>query len=276
MKAKLTFVSFFAVVTLLAIPAHSQDFLKRLKPWLYPDDSLDVLGAKRMQPPQFPFGGKNFEDKRPELFSNFSSPLGERQTFSDSVQALWVRHYASGLIPVNDYAYAVAVDGSGNVYVTGYSYGSGTSTDYATIKYNAAGAQQWVARYNRPGNSDDGATALAVDATGNVYVTGYSRSSGTSRDYATIKYNAAGAKEWEARYNRPENSDDIATALAVDATGNVYVTGYSVGSGNSYDYATIKYNAAGAQQWVARATMGRETLVTKPRPWRWMRREMSM
>ena len=97
MKAKLTFVSFFAVVTLLAIPAHSQDFLKRIKPWLYPDDSLDVLGAKRMQPPELPVSVKNFEDKRASLPANFSSQLTETQSFSDSVQALWVSHYASGL-----------------------------------------------------------------------------------------------------------------------------------------------------------------------------------
>ena len=91
MKTKLTFVSFFAVVSLMAMPAHSQDFLKRITPWLYPDDSLDALNAKRMQPPELPFGGKNFGDKGVPFFSNSSSQLTETQSFSDSVQALWVR-----------------------------------------------------------------------------------------------------------------------------------------------------------------------------------------
>ena len=67
---------------------------------------------------------------------------------------------------------AIGVDASGNVYVTGTSDGGGTGIDYATIKYNSAGQEQWVAR--GPGNGNDFASALAVDGPGNVYVTGTS------------------------------------------------------------------------------------------------------
>ena len=72
-----------------------------------------------------------------------------------------------------DQATAIAVDGSGSVYVTGRSYGSGPDYDYATIKYDSSGQQQWVARYDGP-DSNDEATAIAVDGSGNVYVTGRS------------------------------------------------------------------------------------------------------
>jgi uncharacterized delta-60 repeat protein len=171
--------------------------------------------------------------------------------YSSSGVQQWVsRYYGPGVS--DDYATAIAVDGDVNVYVTGYSVASGTSYDYATIKYNNSGVQQWVARYNGPGNNLDQATTLAVDASGNVYVTGTSYGSGTYGDYATIKYNNSGVQQWVARYNGPGNNLDQATALAVDASGNVYVTGTSYGSGTSYDYATIKYNSSGDQQWVTR------------------------
>ncbi|MCH7496519.1 MAG: T9SS type A sorting domain-containing protein, partial [Candidatus Marinimicrobia bacterium] len=151
----------------------------------------------------------------------------------------WVARY-DGPGNASDVATALALDAAGNVYVTGISEGSGTSVDYATVKYNTAGIQQWVARYDGPGNSDDGAAALALDAAGNVYVTGPSVGVGTSDNYATVKYDTAGVQQWVARYEGPENSSDVAAALALDAAGNVYVTGSSQRGGSSV-YTTIMY-----------------------------------
>ncbi|MBK6772394.1 MAG: SBBP repeat-containing protein [Ignavibacteria bacterium] len=181
--------------------------------------------------------------------SGTSSDYATIKYNSSGVQQ-WVARYNG---PGNSYdeATSLAVDGSGNVYVTGYSIDSGTSSDYyATVKYNSSGVQQWVARYNGPGNSYDYAVSLAVDGSGNVYVTGSSYGSGTSIDYATIKYNSSGVQQWVASYNGPGNSDDRTYSLAVDGSGNVYVRGSSYGSGTYY--ATIKYNSSGVQQWVAR------------------------
>jgi len=141
----------------------------------------------------------------------------------DSVVEAWVIRY-NGLGSSDDFATALAVDGGGIVYVTGYSW-SGTSYDYATIKYDASGVEEWVARYNGLGNSADEAHALAVDESGNVYVTGRSLGSGTSNDYTTIKYDASGMEQWVARYNGPGNGSDQAWAIAVDSSRNVYVTG---------------------------------------------------
>jgi hypothetical protein len=163
----------------------------------------------------------------------------------------WVARY-NGPANQRDVGIDVVVDDEGNVYVTGESAGIGTFADYATIKYNSAGVQLWVARYNGPGNFFDEPADLAIDDEGNVYVTGSSEGITSGTDYATIKYNSAGVEQWVARYNGPGDSTDVATSLAVDEDGNVYVTGRSAGIGTVLDYATIKYNASGVVQWVTR------------------------
>jgi hypothetical protein len=165
----------------------------------------------------------------------------------------WVQRY-NGPGNHSDQARSIAVDGLGNVYVTGFSSGSGTGSDYATIKYNSLGTELWVQRYNGPGNSSDEASSIAVDGLGNVYVTGFSSGSGTGYDYATIKYNSSGVQQWVQRYNGPGNNADYAFSLAVDGSGNVYVTGesWSGSTFNTGDYATIKYNSSGVEQWVQR------------------------
>jgi hypothetical protein len=84
------------------------------------------------------------------------------------------------------------LDAAGNVYVTGSSPGivdinGFYHSDIVTIKYDTDGNEMWLARYNGPDNYDDGAAALAVDAAGNVNVTGYSVGWSTNSDYVTIK-----------------------------------------------------------------------------------------
>jgi DNA-binding beta-propeller fold protein YncE len=164
----------------------------------------------------------------------------------------WVKRYVG---PGNntDDATSVAVNPtSGTVYVTGASWGGASAFDYATITYSAAGTQQWVKRYNGPGNNSDQATSVAVNPTsGTVYVTGQSAGTSTGADYATIAYTAAtGHQQWVARYNDPGNGTDIATSMAVNpASGTVYVTGQSQ---PGEEYATVAYNATGTQQWAQR------------------------
>jgi len=170
---------------------------------------------------------------------------------------LWVARY-DGPGNEEDKAYSLALDNSGNVYVTGGSKGSallGANMDYATIKYDSRGNQLWVVRYNGPGNGWDRAYSLALDNSGNVYVTGGSEGSallGANMDYATIKYDSLGNELWVARYNGPGNGWDGASSLALDNSGNVYVTGESRGSGINFDYATVKYDSLGNQLWAVR------------------------
>ena len=162
----------------------------------------------------------------------------------------WVRRY--NMANIRDHAEAIAVDASGYVYVTGSSWTSGAYVDYATIKYYPNGDTVWVRRYDKPGNSAENAESIAVDDSGNVYVTGWSSGSRTGSDYATIKYYPNGDTAWVRRYNGPGNSVDLAVAIAVDGSNNVYVTGPSWGIGTGFDYATIKYYPNGDTAWVRR------------------------
>ena len=163
----------------------------------------------------------------------------------------WASRY-NGPGNATDEVYSLQFDNSGNVYITGYSNGGSTGDDICTIKYNSSGAQQWMVRYNGSANNDDYGNSIAIDNAGNSYVTGAVTRTGSDLDYITVKYNASGVQIWSVFYNGPGNGEDFPSSNAIDANGNIFVTGYSYGSTSGPDYCTIKYNNSGAQQWVQR------------------------
>ena len=171
--------------------------------------------------------------------------------YSPAGIALWTNRY-SGPDNLDDYATGLAVNHNGNVFVTGFSDGGSTNSEYATIAYSGTGVALWTNRYNGTGSSSDRATALVADRHGNVFVTGSSFNPGQSFfGYATIAYSPAGIALWTNRYAGPEFGG-TATAIAVDGSGNVFVTGHSDGIGTIRDYATIAYSGAGVPLWTNR------------------------
>ncbi|MBN9523365.1 SBBP repeat-containing protein [bacterium] len=196
----------------------------------------------------------------------------------------WAVGYASPGSGGSAYGWDLAVDGSGNVYVTGSSQtnGMGTFPDYVTIKYNSIGVAQWTALYNGPMGGYDTAAAVGVDGSGNVYVTGSTAGyGGSSPGYLTVKYSSTGTQLWTASYpwgggtpsamavDTAGNVFVVGTgglvaydtygsqlwtggggrALALDASGNVYVTGSYQPGWSGTDYYTVKYNSSGTPVW---------------------------
>jgi len=170
---------------------------------------------------------------------------------------LWAKRYngpgkgAGNGIDAAD-ALGVSPDGS-KVFVTGRSSGGSTGYDYATVAYDASsGEKLWVKRYDGPAGFDDSATALGVSPDGSkVVVTGWSGSSSSGFDYATVAYDASsGAKLWATRYSRPGTDDPWALGVSPDSS-KVFVTGSSTpGSTNDPDYATVAYDtSSGAKLW---------------------------
>ena len=152
-------------------------------------------------------------------------------------------------------AQAIAVDSSGNVYISGTYVVANNYYEIVTIKYTPSGSREWVAVYNGPDNRVDSiayGVALALDAAGNVYVAGTSMITTQKADIVVIKYANNGVQAWVNRYNGPKDSTDTARSIAVDAAGSVYVTGSSVGVNSGFDLVTIKYSTDGTRQWVAR------------------------
>ena len=169
--------------------------------------------------------------------------------YNNSLSFQWSKEY-NGNANSRDDATGIVVDGSGNIIVTGFSYWTGQFYNYVTIKYNSNGDSLGGASYDGLIHNADFATAIAVDASDNIYVTGYSTQSVSPSviyDYATIKYNSSLQQQWASRYDGVGNGNDIATAIGVDTAFNVYVTGYSTGTLPYYDFLTVKYNSAGAE-----------------------------
>jgi hypothetical protein len=169
--------------------------------------------------------------------------------YDASGHQLWQARYSSPASNSDDKPRAIAVDTVGNVYVSGESPTPESIGSYATVKYDPLGIQLWTARYEAPAHSPLTLVAMALDGSGNVFVTGSTYNFRTGFDYVTVKYDANGNQVWVARYNSSTNYD-IAASLTVDRAGSAYVTGVSIGVDS--DYATVKYDSNGNQLWVAR------------------------
>ena len=157
----------------------------------------------------------------------------------------WAR-VKNGAANRDDYVYAIAIDGSQNVFVTGSSRNT-ANADYFTVSYDSAGTERWARVRNGAANSTDEPLDIAVDASGNAFVTGYS-SNGSNYDFLTVSYDGSGTERWARVKNGSGNGADQGNAVTVDGVGNVYVTGQA-NNGTNADFLTVSYDNAGTEQW---------------------------
>ncbi len=204
-----------------------------------------------------------------------------------SGNVVWAK---SGMGPGYDMATSVAVDTAGNVYITGFftsdtlqfgtfklinAGGTDNTNDIFIVKYNSAGTVLWAKSYG--GLSDDGASSIAVNKAGNLFVTGYFDSyhinfgtialvntdtNNYSDDIFLAKYDVNGTVLWAKRIGG--YGSDEGNAVAVDTLGNVYLAAIfdsptiTIGTttltnadnmGSTKDLFIAKYNSFGSVLW---------------------------
>ena len=176
-------------------------------------------------------------------------------TGAGGMEALIVKYNASGTIQWQrtlggtdtEFGRGIAFDSSGNVYVAGSTRSTGAGTyDFLIAKYNTSGTIQWQRTLG--GTDRDEGQGIAVDSSGNVYVTGRCQSAGAgSIDVLIAKYNTSGAIQWQRTLGGTDI--DFSLAIAVDSSDNVYVTGYTDVAGLGQEFLIAKYNSSGTIQW---------------------------
>ena len=135
----------------------------------------------------------------------------------------------------SDTGYDVAADDSGNAYVCGVIHGdlggpNAGKSEAFLCKFDASGVESWAISVGSTGN--DTFFSVAADGAGNVYVCGYTDGdlggpNAGKDDAILIKFDSDGKQVWARSFGTSE--DDSANDLAVDADGNVYVCGTTMG-----------------------------------------------
>ena len=207
--------------------------------------------------------------------------------FNSAGTRLWGTYYG-GSAP--DAALTVTADQLGNVFIAGLTFSqSGIATpgacqevigdtavyaDAFLAKFDSSGARQWGTYYG--GSTDDGATAIATDQVGNIYLTGYTTSQsgiatpgafrdtinnyGNIYDGFLVRFNSSGVRQWGTYYGG--GHDDYCASVATDGSGNAYITGptsspsgiaspgaYQDAIGDSINAFLAKFDSSGNRLW---------------------------
>ena len=153
--------------------------------------------------------------------------------YNASGDLLWTRQFGT---PEDDCGYDAATDGSGNVYITGMTKGSLQASnaglrDAFLSKFNNSGNVLWTRQFGTL--EKDYGRGVATDRSGNVYISGQTSgilgaSSAGGSDAFLRKYDSSGNLLWTCQFGTPER--DTGNGVAIDASGNVYMSGNTNGA----------------------------------------------
>ena len=178
----------------------------------------------------------------------------------------WVGTKQLGAADQITFGNALATDSGGHVYVAGSTKGgldgntlTGTY-DFFLSKYNSSGVRLYTKQLGVAGR-DTVATAVATDANDNVYVAGYTTGGlygntmqpDSTHEVFISKYDSSGVKQF-TRQLGVAGEKKVGIAVAIDASGNIFVAGYTTGALDGYtmtgtvDSFFSKYNSEGVKQ----------------------------
>jgi len=178
--------------------------------------------------------------------------------YDDAGNQLWIRQFGT---TAQDAANAAAADGSGGVYLTGFSGGviggpTAGARDAWLARYDASGTRLWIRQLGT--SSDDYGYGAATDGSGGVFVSGDTRGSlgaanAGSWDAWLARYDAAGNQLWARQLGT--FTDDFCRGATPDGTGGATVGGYTQGSlggpsAGSSDVWLARYDGAGNRLWL--------------------------
>ena len=162
----------------------------------------------------------------------------------------------------SDYARGIAVDGSANSHITGYTYGdlgdpNQGEADAFIVKYDSGGTVQWARQIGT--GAADRAHGIAVDGAGNSYITGgtygdLASPSQGGKDAFIAKYDSGGTMQWTCQIGT--SSYDVATGIALDGSGNMWIAGGTDGdlggpNQGARDAFVVKCDSTGAVLWAS-------------------------
>jgi hypothetical protein len=191
-----------------------------------------------------------------ETKGNLADPNDGGDSFQAKYDAAGNHQWTQQLgTAAGDTSLGVSADGLGNVYISGYTFGSlGAPNlggqDAFVSKYNSAGILQWTRQFGTA--ATDVSKGVSADGLGNVYLTGYTDGSlaapkGGSWDAFVTKFDAAGNHQWTKQI--ATSATEFSQSVSADGLGNVYISGLIERSGVPHDAFVSKFNAAGNHQW---------------------------